>query len=283
MNFQGYLENTFRIIKAEPIILILGGMLIQLMNSVTLSFLCGPLFGGYMLMIILLLRDEKKPKFNDLFNGFQYIRLLFPYFFVLLAKFIGFMLFVVPGVIFATWWIYVLPLMVDRKISFGEAMRISSDKVSGTGFFIHMVFLLLVYVIPMILIEMLVSLVPFLMVITLLLLPFQAGCLAGLYLDQFSENEAKEDEEKRGEFTGETPAMLSSVRETGGDKGINEQDLDTEKTVSEIPGPPDQADAAPFPEGIPQNEEPDQGAGIHPEQAENESDPDPEKDNSDKI
>ena len=185
MNFQAYLEDTYRIIKKEPVLLVLGGLLIQLLNSVTLSLLYGPLFGGYMLMVLLLLRDKKKPMFNDLFNGFQLFRLLFPYFFVLLAKIIGFMLFVVPGLLFATWWIYVLPLMVDRRIGFSEAMRISSDKVSETGFFIHMVFILLVYVIPVILLNMLVSLMPFLMVLTILLMPFQVCCMASLYIDQF--------------------------------------------------------------------------------------------------
>lgn len=189
MNFQGYLENSYKIIKSEPFILILGGLLIQLLNSVTLSILYGPLFGGYMLMVLLLLRDGKKPVINDLFNGFQLFRLLFPYCFVLLAKIIGFMLFIVPGLLFSTWWIYVLPLMVDRKISFGEAMRISSDKVSETGFFIHLVFILLVYVIPVILLNMLVSLMPFLLVLTLLLMPFQVGCMISLYLDQFGAGE----------------------------------------------------------------------------------------------
>ena len=244
MNFQGYLENTYRIIKAEPVILLLGGLLIQLLNSVTLSILYGPLLGGYMLMAILLLRDEKKPAFNDLFNGFQFFRLLFPYFFVFLAKLIGFMLFVLPGVLFATWWIYVLPLMVDRKIGFGEAMRISSDKVSETGFFMHMVFLLLVYVIPVIVLQILVSLLPFLMVLTLLLMPFQVGCMASLYIDQFREAATETDSEHKEKTAEAAPATLPLAKKTGDQ--VEQESSQSEQPVSELP-----ADVSLPEEGVP--------------------------------
>jgi len=239
MNFQAYLENTYRIIKAEPIILLLGGLLIQLLNSVTLSILYGPLFGGFMLMVILLLRDEKEPAFNDLFSGFKLFRLLFPYFFVFLAKLIGFMLFVLPGVLFATWWIYVLPLMVDRKIGFGEAMRISSDKVSETGFFMHMVFLLLVYVIPVILLQILVSFLPFLMVLTLLLMPFQVGCMASLYIDQFKESATETASEQKGEAAEAAPVTLPPAKNIGDqvaeEPSQSEQPVSEEQTTSELP------------------------------------------------
>ena len=281
MNFQGYLENTYRIIKAEPVILLLGGLLIQLLNSVTLSILYGPLFGGYMLMAILLLRDEKKPAFNDLFNGFQFFRLLFPYFFVLLAKLIGFMLFVLPGILFATWWIYVLPLMVDRKIGFGEAMRISSDKVSETGFFMHMVFLLLVYVIPVIILQILVSFLPFLMVLTLLLMPFQVGCMASLYIDQFRESATESDSEHKEKTDEAAPVTLPLAKKTGDqveqESSQSEQPVSEKQAASELP-----ADVSLPEKGVP-GEKHVQGADTDQHQVEEESDQDAEEDNKDTI
>jgi hypothetical protein len=211
MNFQGYLEDTYKIIKKEPIILIAGGILVQILNAATFSVLAGPLFGGYLLMILLTLRDNQKPAFNDLFNGFQQIGLLFPYFFVLLAKAIGFMLFIIPGIILSTWWIYVLPLMVDRKIGFSEAMRISTNKVNETGFLMHMIFLLLVYVIPIVILNMLFALIPFLFAfaLSLLLMPFQVGCITSLYLDQFKELEEKTDAGQQEKATAVTPVIKS--------------------------------------------------------------------------
>jgi hypothetical protein len=189
MNFQACLENTFRMIKAEPIILILGGLVVQLLTILTMGILAGPFLGGYFLLIIYYLRENRKPVFNDIFSGLQQFANLLPYFFVLLTILIGFMLLILPGFVLATWWIYVLPLMVDRKISFSEAMKISTKKVNETGFLMHLAFLLLITVLPMMLLNFLSAMMPFLFVLKLLLPPFQVGCLASLYVDQFKEIE----------------------------------------------------------------------------------------------
>ena len=178
MNFQAYLADTYRIIKEEPVILILGGVVVQLLTILSLGILAGPFLGGYFLLIIYFLRDNKKPSFNDIFSGLQQFGNLFPFVLVILIIFIGFMLLVLPGLLFATWWLYVLPLMVDRKISFSEAMRLSMNKVNETGFLMHFVFLLLISVIPMMLLNFLSAMMPFLLVLKILLPPFQAGCLA---------------------------------------------------------------------------------------------------------
>ena len=167
MNFQAYLEDTYRIIKEEPIILILGGLLVQLLIVFSLGLLTGPLAGGYTLLVILYLREDRKPVFNDIFSGLQQFTKLFPYFFVLLLILFGFMLLILPGLIFATWWIYVLPLMVDREMSFTDAMRLSMNKVNETGFLMHLVFLLLISVIPMMLIDFLSTLLPLLFLLKL--------------------------------------------------------------------------------------------------------------------
>ena len=189
MNFQAYLLDTYRIIKEEPVILILGGLVVQLLTMLSMGILAGPFLGGYILLIIYFLRENKKPSFNDIFSGLQEFGKLFPYFLVLLLIIVGFMLLILPGFLFATWWLYVLPLMVDRKISFSEAMRISMNKVNETGFLMHLVFLLLISVIPIMLLNFLSAMIPFLFVLKILLPPFQAGCLASLYVDQFRPDE----------------------------------------------------------------------------------------------
>ncbi len=192
MNFQAYLEDAYRIIKEEPVILILGGFTVQLLTILSMTILAGPLMGGYFLLIIYYLRDKRKPSFNDIFSGLQQFGRLLPFFLVLVLILVGFMiliLLILPGFLFATWWIYVLPLMVDRKISYSEAMRLSMNKVNETGFFMHFVFLLLITVIPMMLLNFLSTVLPILFVLKILLPPLQAGCLASLYIDQFGEPE----------------------------------------------------------------------------------------------
>ena len=246
MNFQAYLEDTFRIIKAEPIILILGGLVVQLLTILTMGILAGPILGGYFLLIIYYLRENRKPAFNDIFSGLQQFANLLPYFFVLLTIFIGFMLLIIPGFVLATWWIYVLPLMVDRKISFSEAMKISTKKVNETGFFMHLVFLLLITVLPMLLLNFISAMMPFLFVLKLLLPPLQVGCLASLYVDQFREIE-EETAPEHGEETAEgTPAPLPQGEEAGDQ--VKEESTQPEQPVPEETETADQAATESFPE-----------------------------------
>ena len=230
MNFQAYLEDTYRIIKAEPVILVLGGLVVQLLTILSMGILAGPFLGGYFLLIIYFFRDNKKPSFNDIFAGLQQFGNLLPYFLVLLLIFIGFMLLILPGLLFATWWLYVLPLMVDKKISFSEAMRLSMNKVNETGFLMHFVFLLLISVIPIMLLNFLSAMIPFLFVLKILLPPFQAGCLASLYLDKFGSEEPlglQGKIEDSGTLTAEVP--------TPEDGGVEEGTVEanTDKTAAD--------------------------------------------------
>ena len=224
MNFQAYLENTYRIIKEEPVILILGGLLVQLLTVFSLGLLAGPFIGGYTLLVILSLRENKKPVFSDIFSGLQQFANLFPYFLVLLLIFFGFMLLILPGLLFATWWLYVLPLMVDRKMSFTDAMRLSMNKVNEKGFLMHLVFLLLVSVIPIMLINLISTIMPFLFVLKILLPPFQVGCLASLYIDQFKQEETAADSPVDGESNAETAVLLSLKTEEELAAGANEEE-----------------------------------------------------------
>ena len=305
MNFQAYLEDTFRIIKEEPVILILGGLVVQLLTMLTMGILAGPFLGGYFLLIIYYLRENRKPTFNDIFSGLQQFGNLLPYFLVLLLIFFGLMLLVLPGLLFATWWLYVLPLMVDRKMPFIDAMRQSMNKVNETGFLMHFVFLLLISVIPIMLLNFLSTMVPFLFVLKIFLPPFQVGCLASLYIDQFDEFKESdtEDQAKKESRQPEQPVPeqteASDQSETesfpeenvlnekpeeaeeDGDK-VEEEPKQTEPPVSEQVETSDQDATEPLPEDNTLDEKSEETDG-HPGQPEEEPDLDSEKDNKDTI
>ncbi len=222
MNFQAYLENAYRIIKEEPLILIIGGLIAQVLTVLSLGILAGPLLGGYMLLIILYLRENKKPSFSDVFSGLQQFTRLLPYFLVLLIIFIGLTLLVLPGLLFATWWIYVLPLMVDRKMSFTDAMRLSMSRVNKKGFLMHLVFLLLISFIPIMLINLATAVIPLMFVLKILLPPFQVGCLASLYLDIFPESAAELDAELHEVKASQPPITDPPGEETASGTGPEE-------------------------------------------------------------
>ena len=184
MNFQAHLENAFEIMKREFVVFFLGGLLIQLLTGLSLGLLAGPLMGGYLLLLVLWFRDGKKPIFNDLFFNKKRFFELFPLFFLAILIFCGFMLFFIPGIVFMTWWIYTVFLMTDRNMKLGEAMTASKDKVNERGFFMHLVFLFMISVVPIALITMISSLIPPLAVLQNFLFPLQAACQASLYLEQ---------------------------------------------------------------------------------------------------
>jgi hypothetical protein len=265
MNFQAYLEDTFRIIKEEPVILILGGLVVQLLTMLTMGILAGPFLGGYFLLIIYYLRENRKPTFNDIFSGLQQFGNLLPYFLVLLLIFLGLMLLVLPGLLFATWWLYVLPLMVDRKMPFLEAMRLSRSTVNEKGFLMHFVFLLLISVIPIMLLNFLSTMVPFLFMLKIFLPPFQVGCLASLYIDQFDEFKEVDDEQKNETSFGSTPVTRPQAEETGDQ--VEQESEQSEQPVSEKVETSEQAATEPLPEENTLDEKPEETDG-RPNQAE---------------
>ncbi len=284
MDFQRYLENSFRFVKEEPFILLGWSFVLQLLFIISQGFaviFIGPLLGGYFLLTIAFLRDKKKPSYRDLLKGFEDFGRLFPYFFLLLIKAIGFILLVIPGVLFATWWIYVLPLMVDRKMSFSDAMRLSMNKVNKTSFIMHFVFLVLVYVVPIILLNILFLINPFLSIFSIVLLPIQAGCLASLYIDQFKELEvatAPGQQQETAEATPTIPPPADIIESSVEEEAESPQ---TEQSVSQEPETSEQPTDESLPEGNDLEEKPVQGTDADQHQAEKESDKDTEKDDKD--
>jgi hypothetical protein len=280
MNFQAYLENTYRIIKEEPIILILGGLLVQLLTVFSLGILAGPFLGGYTLLVIHYLRENRKPTFNDIFSGLQQFANLFPYFLVLLLIFLGFMVLVLPGLLFATWWLYVLPLMVDRKMPFIEAMRLSMKKVNETGFLMHFVFLLLISVIPIMLLNFLSAMLPVLFVLKIFLPPIQVGCLASLYIDQFEE--FKESDGEQNETSVGTTPVTRPQAEKPGDQ-VEEESTQSEQPVSEQVETSDQVAKESITEESVPDEKPDQEGAADLNQTAEKPDLDSEKNNKDTV
>jgi hypothetical protein len=185
MDFQHHLQNTWRLLKEHPFLLLLGGLLVQLLIILSLGILAGPLAGGFLLTLITYFRSGRPPVFNDLFIGLQRLLQLLPFFLLGLLIMVGFFFFVIPGIIFITWWLYTLPLMADQQLPLSQAMRASYRKVRERGFFMHLVFLFMITVFPTLLINVAGLIIPPLEILHLFFFPIQSALLASLYLEQF--------------------------------------------------------------------------------------------------
>lgn len=185
MDFERHLGNAIRLIQDEPLFFIGGGLIVCLLNLLSLGLLSGPLLAPYLLAMVLMLRSNQRPQFNDLQNGLSRFGQLFPFVLIEALIIIGFILLFIPGLVLMTWWLYALPLMADQGLSWREAMRVSRQKVIEKGFLIHLVFILIVSVVPSMLVNMAASHFGPFKILQFLLIPFQFGCMASLYLEYF--------------------------------------------------------------------------------------------------
>lgn len=115
-----------------------------------------PLYAGLIRMVIRRVREGRPAEIGDVFSCFDQLGRL-----VWAALVLGFiigvaMIIVIPGVYLAVIWVYVIPLIVDRRMSLGEAMSASKKLVDAQGFWNTFVVLLVLGLIAMV-----VSFVPF--------------------------------------------------------------------------------------------------------------------------
>lgn len=190
MNFHLHLDHALTSFKQSPLLLIIGSLLVSVLVVLSFGLLTGPLYGAYQEMVIRMQRDGRRPEPADFFRGFSRFGQLFPLFFLALVILAGFALYVLPGLLLATFWLYAVPLMGDRGLTLVPALNRSAAMVKEKGFFKHLFFLLLITIVPSLFINVLGSLIsplrPVLMVTFFLLLaPFQHGFLASLYLANF--------------------------------------------------------------------------------------------------
>ena len=102
--------------------------------------------GGLARGMLRYVREGVEPEFDELwsFDDFGQILLLMVVGGIAIA--VGLLLLVVPGLVLMVWWMYALFFIVDRKMTFGQAMGASKQLVSASGFWNHFVVLLVMTV-----------------------------------------------------------------------------------------------------------------------------------------
>jgi len=90
----------------------------------------GPLIGGAFLLYLKKVRGEPAV-IGDMFSGFgpQFGSLLAGYLVSMLLVFIGLIFLIIPGIYFMVSYTFALPLIVDRKMDFWQAMELSRKMV----------------------------------------------------------------------------------------------------------------------------------------------------------
>jgi uncharacterized membrane protein len=100
---------------------------------------------------------------------------------------IGYALLVVPGLILVTLWIYALPLVVDRRISVGEAMSESRRLAAAPGYFTTFLTWLVGALVVGIIVSVL-NVVPVVgLIVGLLAVPFELAYVLSMYFQANGE------------------------------------------------------------------------------------------------
>lgn len=102
--------------------------------------------GGLARGMLRYVRDGVEPQLDELWRFDHYAQLLLLLIVGAIAVAVGLMLLVVPGVVLMVWWMYALYFVVDRDMTFLEAMAASKQTVTATGFWNHFVVLLVMVV-----------------------------------------------------------------------------------------------------------------------------------------
>ena len=126
--------------------LIIGALIVGALSIVTLGILAGPLSAGLYGMVVKRVRDGQQATVGDVFGQMNRFWSFFAAALVL-GLLIGLAsLTIIGGILLATIWLYVFPLMVDRGMGLGEAMSTSYQMVKQAGFWEHLA-LVIVFVV----------------------------------------------------------------------------------------------------------------------------------------
>jgi len=127
--------NTF---TADIVPLLVGGLIAGILSIVTLGILAGPLVAGLYSMVMGRIRDGRRAQIGDVFSCMDRFWSFFAAALVLFVLIGLASLTIVGGVLLATIWMYVIPLMVDRKLDLYDAMAASYHLVVDNGFWEHL-------------------------------------------------------------------------------------------------------------------------------------------------
>jgi hypothetical protein len=150
LSFKGHLETAWKLTLKYIAPLIIMTLVMFVVCFLTLGVLSFVMMAGYMQSILLMLREGREPRLQDLFS---HMRLFFPLlgftvvFFILAL--IGFSLFFLPGVfiVLAVSYccLFMLPLMTDKNLGLIDAVK-TSYSMMMRGNMTEMVAVFLIFV-----------------------------------------------------------------------------------------------------------------------------------------
>ena len=148
MDFKYHLESAWKMTLQYIAPLIFMTLAMIAISIITLGILAPVAMAGYMHSILLLIREGREPKVQDIFSHMRlFLPLLCFGIVVFIITMIGMMLLFLPGVLFllavSFCCIYMLPLMTDRNLGLIDAVKESYSMVTKENLVDHIVVVIL--------------------------------------------------------------------------------------------------------------------------------------------
>ena len=148
MDFKKHLETAWNGTLKHLVNLVLMTLVTLVVSFLTLGFLAPVVMAGFVHSIIMLMRDGREPRMEDLFSQMRlFLPLLGFSIAAFIAIFVGFLLFVLPGVaiLLAITFgcLYMVPLMTDKRMGLVEAVKTSWEMAWNDGVADHIVVVIL--------------------------------------------------------------------------------------------------------------------------------------------
>ncbi len=128
MDFKRHIENAWNLTLQNIVSLILLTLVLAGISFLTLGILLPVATAGYIQSLLQLVRNGREPRVQDLFSHMKlFLPLLGFGFAIFVVTFIGFAMFLLPGIIITVaitfCCIYVYPLMTDRGLGVVDAVK----------------------------------------------------------------------------------------------------------------------------------------------------------------
>ncbi len=149
MDFKRHIEIAWNLTLGNIVVLILMTLVYVGVSALTFGILAPVAMAGYTQSLLLLVREGREPKVQDLFSQMKlFVPLLVFGAAVFVASSIGFMLLFLPGFVIVVavsfCCIYMLPLMTDRNLGIVDAIK-ESYAMSRSGELVDHVVVVIIF------------------------------------------------------------------------------------------------------------------------------------------
>jgi uncharacterized membrane protein len=128
---RGYFGRALQIVASDAVTYVVGGIVLHLVSLVAFGLLTGPAICGIVWITLKHCRGEEV-LFGDLFRGYEIFGASFLAGIVFsLMVGAGLIFCIVPGLILGALFCFVFPFMLDRGLSFPDAMKASLELGKG--------------------------------------------------------------------------------------------------------------------------------------------------------